>query len=142
MSARRNRLYFHLQRTAAHLKAVADRVMLDAADITTAQAAVLALVQSGGPLKQNTLATALEQKEAAVTQMVSKLEQRRLLTRRRSNDDQRAWDVEITGSGIKSLSLAKNAFSRINRKLDSALGTDQRILVEQLNAIREALKQL
>ncbi len=142
MTAHRNRLYFHLQRTAAHLKAVADRIMLDAADITTSQAAILALIESQGPLKQNTLAKALEQKEAAVTQMVSKLEQRDLLVRRRSVGDQRAWDVEITKAGANALSQAKGEFSRINRLLDSALETDQHFLIDQLKAIRQALDRM
>ena len=135
MDAQQTRLYFHLQRAAGRLKTAADRVMKKSGDITTSQAAVLAIIEELGPLRQNTVAAKLEQNEAAIAQMASKLEQKRLITRRRSSGDQRAWDVEITEEGSRALSKAKRAFALINRKLDSVLGQHQRVLVDQLIAI-------
>jgi len=142
MNAQETRLYFSLQRTATELKAAADRALSDAASITTSQAAVLAAVKDHGPVRQNALAEMLAQNEAAITQMVSKLESRDLVIRRRAADDQRAWDVEISEKGLEALSVAGPAFAKVNALLDAALGPDQNHFVEQLLAVRQALKSL
>ena len=142
MNAHKARLYFSLQRTATELKAAADRALTEAASITTSQAAVLAAVKDQGPVRQNALAEMLEQNEAAITQMLSKLESRGLVARHRSSDDQRAWDVEISEKGLDALSAAGPAFAEINALLDAALEEDQCVFVDRLAAIRRALKTL
>ncbi len=140
MSARESRLYFQLQRTAAVLKQAADDCLLDAASITTAQAAVLNVVALGSAVHQNEIAEILDQKESAVTQMVAKLEERGLLSRERSSRDRRAWEVAITQQGRTATQKAGLAFDSINARLDAVLnGDDQELLVDQLKAIRKAL---
>jgi DNA-binding MarR family transcriptional regulator len=142
MDAHETRLYFYLQRTATDLKMAADRAMKELAGITTSQAAVLAVIKGRGPIRQKTLADMLQHKEAAVTQMISKLEHRGLVARRRAAKDQRAWDVEITQKGLDVLSMAEPAFGQINALLDTALGTGQLEFVDQLLAVRQALQTL
>lgn len=137
MTAHTSRLYFQLQRTAAHLKAVADQALLEAAGITTAQAAVLTLLNREGPLKQNAIAKILDQKEAAVTQMIAKLEGKELVLRRRPGEDKRVWNVEITKRGNEVLGKAAHAFSKINERIDRATGVNQNILLDQLGNIRD-----
>ena len=68
MSASKSRLYHRLQLAAHRLQKSADRAVLAAAEITTAQAAVLTLV-AGGAVSQREVATQLGLDESAVTAM-------------------------------------------------------------------------
>ena len=68
MSASKSRLYHRLQLAAHRLQKSADRAVLAAAEITTAQAAVLMLV-AGGANSQREVATQLGLNESAVTAM-------------------------------------------------------------------------
>ena len=96
MTAASLRLYARLQSAAHLVKKAADRALIDAAGVTTAQAAVLAVVAAAeksdatGPT-QKTVAAALALNESAMTAMVSRLIVLHYLKRERNRDDRRAW---------------------------------------------------
>lgn len=142
MNAHQARLYFQLQLTAARLKKTADSLMLDAADITAAQAALLTIAERRGPIRQNLIAESLQLKESAVTQMVGKLANRGLVARQRPDGDQRAWEVVITAAGRRAIDKARSAFAPINAVLDEVTDGDAERLAADLTAIRETLGRL
>lgn len=142
MDAHEARLYFQLQRTAAQLKKKADSLMLDKAGITAAQAALLTIVDSRGPIRQRLIADSLELKESAVTQMVAKLEDRGLVVRQQPDDDQRAREVAITAAGRRAIGKARGAFAPINAALDEVTDGEAEKLAGELTAICDALARL
>ncbi len=140
MSAQETRIYFELQRTAHLLKVTADDAMIAHAGVTTAQAAVLVLIAAKETARQNELAAALGQKEAAMTQMVAKLIERGLAKRTRDAADRRAWSLTLTAKGARAARAAQAAMAEINARLDGALTKPQMArLAKSLSAIRKAL---
>lgn len=125
------RLYMTLQKAAHALKKSADQALLDAADLTTAQAAVLVVVKSNKQATQRLLAEQLGLNESAVTAMARRLIARDLLTRTRSETDGRAWALSLSRQGEQALAAVTKPFDGINRKIDEALGPDD---VEKLAA--------
>ena len=91
MSASKSRIYHRLQLAAHRLQKSADRAVLAAADITTAQAAVLLLVGSGRAVTQREVAVQLGLNEFAVAAMALRLIGVGLLERVRDAADARAW---------------------------------------------------
>lgn len=140
MQAQKARLYFELQRSADALKQAADHTLIEAAGITTAQSAVIGLIIENGPLRQNQIAALLEQKEAAVTQMIAKLSARGLVARTRNEKDARAWQVALTDDGKRAAEKARQAFQEINRLLDTEFGDVALDFARRLQGVRRALK--
>src|SRR5690349_875853 len=70
---RRVRLYHRLQVTAHVVHVASDRRMVAATGLTTAQVAVLAVVDEHGPSSQREIAAKLGVNEPAVTEMVGRL---------------------------------------------------------------------
>lgn len=119
MNASKLRVYYRLQVAAHALQKAADRVVSAAAELTTAQAAVLTIVAAGGAVTQREVAIALHLNESAVTAMVMRLVQRRLLERVRSQDDPRAWHLSLSKRGRAALGASRAAFATINRRIES-----------------------
>jgi DNA-binding MarR family transcriptional regulator len=120
-AARDERLYFHLQVTAARLRAEADRRCVEQARITTAQAAALAVIheQPGG--SQRELARALRQTEPSITTLVRRLIAAGLVDRSVDPSDGRARELVVTESGAAALRSVDSAFSVINQHIDGLL---------------------
>ena len=125
MSASKHRLYLHLQLAAHHVKKQADRALLDAADLTTAQAAVLSLLLENGGATQRHIAETLGQNESAVTAMVQRLIKLGYISRTRSTVDARAWQLDITENGRLALEHASGPFGDINKTFDKILTADE-----------------
>lgn len=129
MTAASLRLYARLQSAAHLVKKAADRALIDAADVTTAQAAVLAVVAAEekaaatGPT-QKTVAGALALNESAMTAMVARLTALRYLKRERDPDDRRAWRLSLTPQGETAIARIRKPFGDINAQIETALGTD------------------
>lgn len=122
MSAHRHRLYFRLQRTAHILKKAADRRLIEAAGITTAQAAALAVIASEHQgVTQKHVAEQLGQNESAITAMVARLEKLGYAKRQRHPDDARARVLRVTAKGEEALDAMTGPFRSVNRRLDKAL---------------------
>ena len=125
MSASNHRLYLHLQLAAHHVKKQADRALMDVADLTTAQAAVLSLLISEERVTQRAVAETLGQNESAVTAMIRRLMKLGYVARRRDKADARAWLLEITDSGRAALDAIAGPFGRINETFDKALSAQE-----------------
>ncbi len=142
MTAARLRLYAKLQTAAHAVKKAADRALLDAAGVTTAQAAVLAVVKAvatggrgdeggggdededkRGPT-QKAVAEALGLNESAVTAMANRLIALGYLTREKDARDGRARRLALTPAGEAAMHRIKAPFDEINAAIEDALGTD------------------
>lgn len=129
MTAASLRLYARLQSAAHLVKKAADRALIDAAGVTAAQAAVLAVVASEetpaatGPT-QKTVADALGLNESAMTAMVSRLTALDYLKREKDRRDRRAWRLSLTRRGRTAIARIREPFGEINAQIETALGAD------------------
>lgn len=134
--AGRRRAYFHLQTVAQRLRTTADRLFLEAAGISTAQAAALTLIASNAGCRQSLIAAQLGQRESAVTAMVRRLEKAGFVERRTSESDGRAWELWPTEFGIDALRRLDAALATVNGYVDQAVGADD------MNEFVDALQRL
>jgi DNA-binding MarR family transcriptional regulator len=121
MSASKLRIYHRLQIAAHAIKKSADRQLLAAAGVTTAQAAVLAVAAHNGGATQRSVAEKLELNESAMSAMVARLMKAGLLARKRDARDPRAWRLTVTTAGRATLGRVRPAFARINAGIEAAL---------------------
>jgi len=124
MSASKSRLYHRLQLAAHRLQKSADRAVLAAAEITTAQAAVLMLV-AGGAVTQRDVAVQLGLNESAVTAMARRLLGMGLLERGRDEADARAWQLRLSDEGRAALKRIELPFKRINQTIETVLSPEE-----------------
>ena len=125
MTASKLRLYHRLQVAAHTVRKVADRLLLDAADVTTAQAAVLAIVAARENATQSDVADALGLNESAVTAMATRLLKLGLIERVRSATDGRAWCLRVSAAGQAALTASRKAFAAINARVDEELSEQE-----------------
>lgn len=124
MSASKLRLYHRLQLAAHRVQKSADRALLAAAEITTAQAAVLTLVARGA-VTQREVATQLGLNESAVTAMAQRLLGMGLLERVRDEADARAWHLRLSGNGRQALRRIEQPFKGINQTIETVLTAEE-----------------
>ena len=136
MNASKLRLYYRLQVAAHTVQKAADRVVSAAAQLTTAQAAVLTIVAAGDRVTQRDVAIALHLNESAVTAMVLRLVKLRLLERTRSQDDPRAWHLSLSKRGRTALAASRAAFATVNGRIASQFSPREiERFVEYLNRL-------
>lgn len=142
MSAHSLRLYSKLQQTAHLMKKAADRALLDAAGVTTAQAAVMAVIAAEGAVTQKTAANALSLNESALTAMAARLIALGYVERARNPKDRRAWLLRLTPTGKNAMSRITAPFGAINKMIDETLDEDSVTnLAKSLGLLTKALKQ-
>jgi MarR family transcriptional regulator, organic hydroperoxide resistance regulator len=124
MSASKSRLYHRLQLAAHRVQKSADRALLGAAEITTAQAAVLTLVARGSAT-QREVATQLGLNESAVTAMARRLLGMGLLERVRDDADARAWQLRLSSEGRTALKRIEQPFKGVNQTIETVLSGDE-----------------
>lgn len=122
--ASKSRLYHRLQLAAHRVQKSADRALLAAAEITTAQAAVLTLVARGA-VSQREVAMQLGLNESALTAMAQRLLGMGLLERVRDEADARAWQLRLSGDGRAALKRIDQPFRGINQTIETALTPDE-----------------
>ena len=136
MLTSRLRVYSRLQFAAHRLKKAADRAVFHAAEVTTAQAAVLVLVSADQEVRQREIAAELGLNESAVTAMVERLMKLGYLDRTRSVSDGRAWNLFLTHDGRRALERIEGPFREINAKIEAALGEERvKTLASSLNRL-------
>ena len=135
-AAHDERLYFHLQVTAARLRVEADRRCIEQAGITTAQAAALAVIHEQPGVSQRGLARTLRQTEPAITTLVRRLIAAGIADRRVDPRDGRARELVLTESGAAALRSVDSAFSVINERIDGLLSS------EEVRHVAAALRRL
>jgi len=105
-------------------------------DLTPLQFAVLQALQGNGPQDQATLGGATAMDRSTTALVVSKLEQRKLLRRKRSSRDQRSRIVTITATGKnlirRALPMIEAAQQRIVAPLNAEESTRLLELLEKL----------
>jgi DNA-binding MarR family transcriptional regulator len=84
---------------AAHLVATRIEMAANDLDITQAEAHVLAQVAKAGPTPIATLHREFGRKRSTLTNVLDRLEQRKLVLRRPNPDDRRSLVVHLTASG-------------------------------------------
>jgi DNA-binding MarR family transcriptional regulator len=119
MNASKLRLYHRLQVAAHAARKAADKVVSEAAGITTAQAAVLTIVAAGEGVTQRDVATALHLNESAVTAMATRLLNRGMLERVRSETDSRAWCLRLSSAGQAALRASRGSFASVNARIEN-----------------------
>lgn len=146
MTAAKLRLYARLQSAAHLMKKTADRALMDAAGVTTAQAAVLAIVareanaDTVGPT-QKLIAQQLGLNESAVTAMANRLITLNYLKREKDPQDRRAWRLALTRQGKTAIKRIREPFGEINTQIETALGADNlEEFAEGLSALGNAFK--
>lgn len=121
MSARRFRVYSKLQMAAHRVKKMADRKLMDAAGVSAAQAAVLAMVEKSGQATQKQVAVALGLNESAMTAMINRLLNQGLIERKRDEVDNRVWCLQLSAKGRNAIRAAEEPFDAVNAKIDAIL---------------------
>lgn len=121
MSASKSRVYQRLQLAAHRLQKSADRAVLAAADITTAQAAVLVVVSANDAISQREVATQLGINESALTAMANRLVGMGLLERVRDKADARAWRLCLSNDGRAAIKRIEAPFRRVNQTIETVL---------------------
>ncbi len=124
MSASSLKIYSHLQRAAHLLNKRADRALIEAAGVTTAQAAVLVIIASGTKTTQRDIAAALGINESAMTAMMVRLERMQLVAKCADPTDRRSKTLQLSKQGQQVLGKARPAFATINALIDQAIGAD------------------
>lgn len=136
MSALKHRLYQRLQLAAHRVQKAADRGLIGAAQVTTAQAAVLAVIAAAGSATQREVAGQLGLNESAITAMATRLLRLDLVRRERDPADPRAWRLQLSDKGRDALARSAAAFEHINGTLESVLQPDE------LSALAEYLQRI
>ena len=136
MTASKHRIYSKIQLAAHHLKKHADRALTEAADLTTAQSAILVIVRADSSATQKSIANQMGLNESAMTAMVGRLVKNGLLEKTRSSTDRRAWRLSLTDKGTDALMEISSPFGDINAAIDSV------ITEEEMEAFSDMLERL
>lgn len=141
-SAQKTRLYHRLQIAAHRLQKAADREVLQAGGITTAQAAVLAVVRRHEPALQQQVARELGINDSAMTAMVGRLLKLGLLDRSDDDSDARAWRLSVSEQGRQAMARIDKPFRAINARIERALGgLDAQALADVLERLSDEFEQ-
>jgi len=115
----------HLLQLAAHrVRTDVDRDGIAVAGVTMAQAGALFAIHAKPGATQREIAQALRQRESAVTGMIARLLEGKLVERKSSAADDRAWSLFLTPKGAKALLELRKVLNRINARLTDALGEE------------------
>lgn len=141
MSAKRLRLYHRLQLAAHRAQRAADAEVMAAGRITTAQAAVLAVIRRSAPISQRAVAGQLGLSEAAVATMTTRLMRLGMLKRSADPADARAWRLQLSAAGEQALERIEPAFRRINMALEAALGSKLEAFAAALDSVTKSFAE-
>ena len=122
MTARNLRFYSRLQIAAHALKKSSDRQLLEVAGVTTAQMSALAIVATEKTTTQTRLATELGLNDSAITAMVRRLIELKMVTRVRDDKDGRAWLLKLTETGAQAVRKTDSIVDQTSSRVDELLG--------------------
>lgn len=111
---------------------------------TKAQWRVLArLARAGEPMRQVELADALDVEPITLCRMIDRLEEARLVERRRDDEDRRAWRIHLTGNAAPVLARLEAMGRAFNDDiLDGIPDEDRAAALRVLARIRENVDQI
>ncbi len=122
MTARNLRFYSRLQIAAHVLKKSSDRQLLEVAGVTTAQMSALGIIASEETTTQTRLAAELGLNDSAITAMVRRLIDLKMVARVRDDKDGRAWLLKLTPIGAEAVKKASAITDQTSAKVDELLG--------------------
>ncbi|MEP2102542.1 MAG: MarR family winged helix-turn-helix transcriptional regulator [Parasphingorhabdus sp.] len=122
MTARNLRFYSRLQIAAHVLKKSSDRQLLEVAGVTTAQMSALGIIASEETTTQTRLAAELGLNDSAITAMVRRLIDLKMVARVRDDTDGRAWLLKLTKTGAEAVKKASAITDQTSAKVDELLG--------------------
>ena len=125
MPASKHRIYHRLQLATHRLQKAADRSLLDAAGVTTPQAAALATIDGQSSVTQKGVAKQLGVNESAMTAMINRLHSMGLVEKVQVENDARAWQLRLTEDGRATVLKVRRPFAKLNRKIEQALNPDE-----------------
>lgn len=129
------RLSFLLKHASALLEGAIEPE-LGRLGMTGREFAVLTLVDSEGPASQQRLARRISVDRTTMVALIDSLEGKRLVRRRRDPSDRRAYLVEATSLGEKTLRQALKAVRRAeDRAIGSLAGTEAATLKRVLQSL-------
>jgi DNA-binding MarR family transcriptional regulator len=126
------RLIGRIQQVAHGLRKSSDRLLIDAAGVTTSQAGILAVIQETPGCSQRDVARRLRLGEPAVVASVMRLQGADLIERRTSENDSRAVALYLTPQGIQTATRSQETFGKINDVVLEALGEEGRAQFAEL----------
>ncbi|MGW5385006.1 MarR family winged helix-turn-helix transcriptional regulator [Nocardia sp. NPDC003963] len=134
------RLIGRVQQVSHALRKKSDRLLIDNAGVTTAQAGILAVVSDDPGCSQRDIARRLRLGESAVVAAVGRLLSAELVERRVSDQDPRAVALFLTARGIETVGRAQETYGVINGLVLEALGVEGRArFAELLDALDSAV---
>ena len=95
-------------------------------DLTARQVHVLAAIDANEGLSQTGIVAATGVDRSTLADMILRLSKRKLVERKRSKDDARAYMVKLTEAGRKALADGKPALASVEKGLLAALPAKQR----------------
>lgn len=122
MTARNLRFYSRLQIAAHVLKKSSDRRLLEVAGVTTAQMSALGIIASEETTTQTRLAAELGLNDSAITAMVRRLIDLKMVARVRDDKDGRAWLLKLTKTGVAAVKKTDSITDQTSAKVDELLG--------------------
>src|ERR1700729_2785041 len=112
-------------------------------ELTKQQFTLLAALEHNDGVSQTALVEITGIDRSTLAEMVRRMLEKGLLSRERTEEDQRANAVAISPSGRKALRSARNAADRAERALLEALPQPERLkFVKALSQIAQAAEQL
>lgn len=115
---------------------VHSRRLVEAYGLTGPQLATLREVQRQGPVSPGALARAVHLSNPTVTGILTRLERRGLVIRRRSPDDRRSVDVTVTPAGLELLDRAPSLLQdRFHAELDQLEGWERHMILANLQRV-------
>jgi DNA-binding MarR family transcriptional regulator len=99
----------------------------------------LGLIYEMPKIKQSAVGKMLDMKRANVVPLLNELEERGLIERRRSSQDRRAHEIELTAQGREQTRRWLEMHARLERDLVSGLGSEE---LEQLLRLLKKIRRL
>lgn len=136
MSASKLRVYHKLKIAAHRLQTEADSALHQASGMSTAQAAVMAVVARSKDATQRSVAEQLGINESAMTAMTTRLIGLGLVERMRNRTDARAWRLTLTPEGRAAMNRTARPFDAINARIEKICSAEElAILADILDRI-------
>ncbi|WP_156426106.1 MarR family winged helix-turn-helix transcriptional regulator [Nocardia jinanensis] len=126
------RLIGRIQQVSHSLRKKSDRLLIDSAGVTTAQAGILAVVADDPGCSQRDVARRLRLGESAVVAAVGRLLSAGLVERRVSDQDPRAVALFLAARGVETVGRAQETYGVINGLVLEALGVEGRARFAEL----------
>jgi len=120
--------YVKLMRASESISARIHRPLSDAG-LTISQFGVLEALYHLGPLSQAEIAKKVLKSTGNITMVIDNLEKRRLVTRKRKEDDRRYYTIQLTNNGEKLTGqIFPNHAARIVKEMSILSRTEQDML--------------